>query len=351
MLAFDIETTGLCPHRDKITLVCTEDFKTGKRTAYEFARVAAEKPGDTNAIDQLFKTLQQQFDAATTLCAFNGIRFDIPFLANKLKLTEVQKRTWVDKTSDLLEISRLVWKQTFSLDSLCKTNDIQTKMASGKQAVIWAKEKKFDKLLEYCTDDVRILCDLYRKRHLKHPVSQKAWDIGQHVSAELYQPAAPAADDERMEDVGAANSTASATAESDPGLQPQTVFWADQDAQYYETALQDTRRDYAALSHYHMHQPCVVLSPRNVLQLAFSYFKLEQRKAKSVQWSLSETVAAMLDSGRYEMSDKLAVHGLQPWMSRVFEVNAVEFIASGGSDHVGSRVRMRVKGFDLERQK
>jgi uncharacterized protein YprB with RNaseH-like and TPR domain len=44
MLAFDIETTGLDPTHSVVTVVCTEDFHTGERRAYEFGRVQAGEP-------------------------------------------------------------------------------------------------------------------------------------------------------------------------------------------------------------------------------------------------------------------------------------------------------------------
>ena len=39
MLVFDIETTGLEQASIVLTIVCTEDFKTGDLRTYEFGRV------------------------------------------------------------------------------------------------------------------------------------------------------------------------------------------------------------------------------------------------------------------------------------------------------------------------
>ena len=41
VLAFDIETTGLHPAHSVVTVVCTQDYHTGERRAYEFGRVRA----------------------------------------------------------------------------------------------------------------------------------------------------------------------------------------------------------------------------------------------------------------------------------------------------------------------
>ena len=79
MLAFDIETTGLDRERCEVTVVCTEDFQTGERSAFEFGRVAA---GEACGLERQKLTLElvKAFDAAESLCAFKGVRFDVPFL-------------------------------------------------------------------------------------------------------------------------------------------------------------------------------------------------------------------------------------------------------------------------------
>ena len=77
MLAFDIETTGLDRERCQVTVVCTEDFRTGERRAYEFGRVAAE--GDCGLQrDRLAAALVEAFDGAESLCAFNGVAPSFP---------------------------------------------------------------------------------------------------------------------------------------------------------------------------------------------------------------------------------------------------------------------------------
>ena len=104
MLAFDIETTGLDGHKHDVTVVCTEDFHTGERIAYEFDRIKKQDPGH---LEQLKQDLVTAFNNATSLCAFNGIRFDIPFLRNSLKLDNNTVNVWLLKTTDILEACRL----------------------------------------------------------------------------------------------------------------------------------------------------------------------------------------------------------------------------------------------------
>lgn len=182
MLCFDIETTGLDPKTCSITVVCTEDFATGKQTAYEFAR-CTEEHGDLVAMR---RELITAFNQARSLCAFNGVRFDIPFLAVALQLDDETQIAWILKTSDILEQSRLRFNNTFSLNMLCEHNGIAVKSADGKQAIRMAAEKRYDDLRLYCAQDVSILCDLYRKQHLIHPRTQKRFDLEVWTREGLY---------------------------------------------------------------------------------------------------------------------------------------------------------------------
>lgn len=183
MLAFDIETTGLDANRNRVTVVCTQDFCTGKRVAYEFARCDGVEDHE-----QLVKEMVSAFDAASSLCAFNGIRFDIPFLKTAFSLDAEKVQAWVFKTSDILEFSRLIFSSTFSLDLLCKHNNIKTKSASGLEAVRMAANAEWDRLRDYCADDVRILCDLYQRRMLVHPRTLATFDLADISELGLYLP-------------------------------------------------------------------------------------------------------------------------------------------------------------------
>ena len=109
MLVFDIETTGLDPRDSKVTVVCTQDFESGEKRAYEFARYP-------EATEDLKRQMVEAFDEAKSLSAFNGVRFDLPFLQQALCLPSDTVLKWVCKTNDILENSRLLKNQTFSGD-------------------------------------------------------------------------------------------------------------------------------------------------------------------------------------------------------------------------------------------
>ena len=209
ILAFDIETTGLDPKYAKITVVRTEDIFTGEKTAYEYARVEAEISDLQQQIREkhacadledlrislevaqeelckMTENLIKQFDSASSLCAFNGIRFDIPFMHTALDLPVEITTSWVLKTTDILECSRLLHGKTFKLDLLCEYNGLPMKSASGLAAIAMAKEGRFSELRDYCADDVSILCNLYHKRHIKNPRTDQSIDLAEWSHVDLY---------------------------------------------------------------------------------------------------------------------------------------------------------------------
>lgn len=183
MLAFDIETTGLDPRKCVVTIVSTEDYRTGETKHYEFSRVCKEAP---ERLEALKSELIKDFNAASSLCAFNGIQFDIPFLMVSLKLSADVVTGWVLKTTDILECSRHVHQNTFGLNLLCGANGIQLKSSSGLEAIKMAHEGRWEDLKDYCQDDVHILCDLYRKRFLKNPRTEKIMDLREWSDPTLY---------------------------------------------------------------------------------------------------------------------------------------------------------------------
>lgn len=179
MLVFDIETEGLDASKHAVTIVCTENYFTGQKTAYEFARHPEQRL-------QLLQALIVAFDEATSLSAFNGVRFDIPFLQQAFGIDHGTVQAWICKTSDILEQCRLRTGETFKLDMICKLNGLVGKSADGLQAIAMAQEGRFDELRDYCADDVSLLCRLYAKRLVMNPRSKKEIDLQQYAHPLLY---------------------------------------------------------------------------------------------------------------------------------------------------------------------
>jgi len=178
---FDIETTGLTDE-DKVTVVCTEHYETSTRKVFNFARTVTD---EERAV--LRRDLMLDFDSATGLCAYNGVRFDLPFMQRALDIPADKVTQWVLKTSDILEQMRLRDNAVCKLDHLCTINAVPSKSSSGLEAVRMAAAGRWQELEQYCANDVRILCDLYRKRTLQHPVKRDTLlDLSAYVAPGFY---------------------------------------------------------------------------------------------------------------------------------------------------------------------
>lgn len=203
MIAFDIETMGLDPRKHAVTVVCTECLFTGERKAFEFARLEHSRraieqgPGDPDEKEMELLVLDEQreiilqdlvktLDDAPSICAFNGVRFDVPFLMQAFDIPESTGTAWVLKMTDILEACRLVHKHTFKLDLLCQVNGLPMKSGTGLAAIDMARNGEFDKLRDYCADDVHILCNLYRKQHLLNPRSSEKINLAKWCHDDIY---------------------------------------------------------------------------------------------------------------------------------------------------------------------
>lgn len=140
MLSFDIETTGL-QKADTITAACAYDPERGICATFIFAR-----GDDPNEFIRLL-------DEADQLCAFNGARFDIPFMRKEWCLSREKVHAWMVKLVDVYESCMLVFQRGFSLNQLLTVNKIPVKTGSGKEAIDLALQQRWDELGDYCLQD------------------------------------------------------------------------------------------------------------------------------------------------------------------------------------------------------
>jgi DNA polymerase III alpha subunit (gram-positive type) len=182
LLCFDIETTGLDAARDEVTMICCEDVMTGERTTYNFGILSKRDESS----DKLINKLISQFDEADCLCAFNGIRFDLPFMHQALQIHEDIITRWVLKTVDPLEFLRLSGHRTSSLDKICTHNNIESKSSTGQRAVEMAHAEMWDELEDYCKQDVSILCVLIKRKTFQHPGQETVIDLQQCMPEWMY---------------------------------------------------------------------------------------------------------------------------------------------------------------------
>lgn len=155
ILAFDIETTGLDAGRDLITVAATYDGV--RATAYRFVELdengLLRYAADANEKMQQFCTA---LDRAPYLAAFNGVRFDVPFIVRAFKLPDEQGAQWVLKCLDIFEVCKAVRSRTFGLNMLLALNGFDAKTGSGANAVVQAQSGQFDELEAYCVDDAKL---------------------------------------------------------------------------------------------------------------------------------------------------------------------------------------------------
>jgi hypothetical protein len=99
-------------------------------------------------------------DEADSLCAFNGARFDLPFIIKRYGVPQARYRLWYMKLFDYfevidsffvecfanslkkskLQICKVLLGSSCSLNNLLLANGRQVKTSSGMQAVVWARE-------------------------------------------------------------------------------------------------------------------------------------------------------------------------------------------------------------------
>lgn len=142
MLAFDIETTGL-KSSDIITAACLYDPERDIEYTYIFA--LGDDPSD----------FIKQMDNADQLCAFNGARFDIPFMQREWQIPQAKIQEWRLKLFDIYEMSIQVFKKGFSLNQLLMRNGIPVKTGSGKDAIVLAQTGQWAELGDYCMHDTK----------------------------------------------------------------------------------------------------------------------------------------------------------------------------------------------------
>ncbi len=152
-ITFDIETIGTFQQGDwsqlEISVVGVYDSQTKKLTSY---------------VQEEFKDMWPLFESADFLVGFNSEHFDIPIL-NKYYAGDLSKI----RSVDLLKEVKNVLGRRLKLDNLAEATLGVNKSGHGLQAVEWWEQGLYDKVRQYCMDDVKITDDLYKyaKKHGK----------------------------------------------------------------------------------------------------------------------------------------------------------------------------------------
>ncbi len=147
-IVFDIETTNFFtdtgssdPASLDMSCVCIYDYETDTYSSFT---------------KETLKDLWPIFEKADLLISFNGDHFDIPIL-NKYYSGDLTKI----KSLDLLKKVKDSLGRRIKLDIIAEATLGRNKTGHGGEASIWWKNGEQQKVIDYCTEDVRITKDIY----------------------------------------------------------------------------------------------------------------------------------------------------------------------------------------------
>jgi hypothetical protein len=153
MLAFDLETSGLNPRECLITCAAACDPDAGIERVFFFARL--ENHRLVPVLDDA-EEFMRLLDQAPRLCAFNGARFDLPFVQHQLGASPERIARWRLKLHDVFEACKLALNVTFPLSALLALNGLPGKTGSGADAIQLALDGDWLRLGEYCLNDTLV---------------------------------------------------------------------------------------------------------------------------------------------------------------------------------------------------
>jgi len=146
-IIFDIETDGIITNVGSkqvfpnIYVACIYDSETDKYSSY--------------TVEQL-KDLWPILEKADLLIGYNSDSFDIPIL-NKYYSGDLSKIASLDLLSEIKEsLGRRI-----KLDHVAEATLGRKKTGHGLEAMEWWKQGRYNDVIKYCIEDVRITKDIY----------------------------------------------------------------------------------------------------------------------------------------------------------------------------------------------
>lgn len=145
---FDIETKNEFsfigkndPTLQNISVVCIYDTETESYSCYT---------------EEEFSSLWPILEKADMLIGFNSDHFDIPIL-NKYYAGDLT----LLKSLDILAEIKKSYGRRMKLDQIAEATLGIRKSGNGLEAIKWWKEGKYEKVKDYCKDDVKITKEIY----------------------------------------------------------------------------------------------------------------------------------------------------------------------------------------------
>jgi len=167
MLAFDLETTGLNPKEDLVTCAAVFDPAAGVSRVFFFVRL--DEAGHLVPVLDEAEEFMNLLDKADRICAFNGARFDLPFIRYQLRAPVERVMGWRLKLHDVFEACKLALGVTFPLQKLLELNGLEGKTGSGLTAIQLARDGDMQALGEYCLNDTRVTHTVSSRAHIRLP--------------------------------------------------------------------------------------------------------------------------------------------------------------------------------------
>jgi DEAD/DEAH box helicase domain-containing protein len=147
-VVFDIETSNVFqdvasndPVALDMSVCCIYDYETDKYSSYT---------------KETLNEMWPIFEKADMIIGYNSDHFDIPIL-NKYYSGDLTKI----KSLDLLKEIKNSLGRRIKLDSVAEATLGRNKIGHGLEAIVWWRNGEKDKVIKYCTEDVRITKDVY----------------------------------------------------------------------------------------------------------------------------------------------------------------------------------------------
>jgi DEAD/DEAH box helicase domain-containing protein len=151
-----------------------------------------------DSLDDSYKSFMQEdfnklwpiLEQADMFITWNGDHFDIPLL-NKYYPGDLTKI----KSLDLMKEVQKTLGRRLKLDTVAEATLNRNKTAAGAEAVEMWNKKEYDRLISYCTEDVRITKEIYdfaiTFKHLKYKdlgnikdirIDTSTWEVPQETA-------------------------------------------------------------------------------------------------------------------------------------------------------------------------
>ena len=181
MLGFDIETLGLMEEvpLPAITCACLHDGTTSVRLLFFDVNNKAYIGGPE--YQRNLDTLLQMLDDADSLAAFNGPRFDIPYIALYFGVDEARVNAWMRKCIDPYMCIRWILNRTCKLNVMLALNHMGSKTGDGANAILLALAGRNEELLKYCEMDAVLTWQVTTRAYGQEGLRLTPYHIGRIV--------------------------------------------------------------------------------------------------------------------------------------------------------------------------